>query len=320
MRNSSDMRIAQALGAACKEVGAAAHILVVEDPAGRAAVVTPLVRDAMLKADVIFGNVRIDHGFARAAGARFVGLYTRDLDGFTGPGARLPAEIVFKICELAERQWKNGKTITVTLPLGTTLTAKIVKPSFAFGHVTGPLRKGEFANWSGGFGGLCLWPEWTANGEVYFDTVATFAERTRTPLKWTVRDGRVVKIEGESQHVEFLEAQMKAAGKDADHFGEIMIGLCPNARIQFTGMYNGLYMETERHAGVMHCAIGSSTDLEDDEGRPKTPSVRPSMHFDCMNIRPTIRIDDELSVDRGRLVFVDHPEVQQLAKQYGVAF
>ena len=320
MRNSSDMRIAQALAAACREVGAKVHVIVVEDPSGRSATLTPVLRDSMLAADVIFGNVRIDHGFARAAGARFVGLYTKDLDGFTGPGARLPAEIVFKICELAERQWKSGRTITVTLPLGTTLTARIVKASYAFGHVTAPLRSGEFANWSGGFGGLCLWPEWTANGEVYFDTVATFSGRTRTPLKWTVRDGRVVRFEGEERHVEFLEAQVKAGGKDADHFGEIMIGLCPTARIQFTGMYNGLYMETERHAGVMHCAVGSSTDLEDDEGRPKAPSVRPSIHFDCMNIRPTIRIDGELSVDDGRLTVLDHPEVQELAKRHGVTF
>jgi len=320
MRNTSDMRIAEALGAVCREIGAVVHVTILEEPSERFAKASPLTRAAMEMADVIFGNILIDHSFARVKGARFVGLYMKDVEGFTGPGARLHPDIVFKICELAEKQWKSGKTMTVTLPLGTTLTAKIVKPSYAFGHVAGPLQKGEFTNWSGGFGGLCLWPEWTANGEVYFDTVTTFSERTRTPLKWTVRDGRVVKVEGEPQHVEFIERQIKSGGKDADHFGEIMIGLCPTARIQFNSMFNGLYLETERHAGVMHCAVGSSTDLEDDNGNPKVPSVRPSIHLDCMNLRPTIKVDDEYSIKDGRLTALDHPEVQALARKYGVAF
>lgn len=318
MRNTSDMRIAQAVGVAARQLGASVHVLVIDEPADRFAKLSPLAREAMALSDVIFSNVLTKHDFALAKGARFVGLFTATIGGFTGPGARLHPEIVFKICEIAERQWKAGKTITVTLPLGTTLTAKIVKPNYAFGHVTGPLKKGQFVNWAGGFGGLCLWPEWTANGEVYFDTVTTFPERTRTPLKWTVRDGRVVKVEGEPQHVEFIEGQIQAGGPDADHFGEIMIGLCPTARYQFDAMFNGIYMETERHAGVMHCAVGSSTDFQDEDGKPKTPSVRPTIHLDCMNMRPTILIDDELTIENGRLCAVDAPEVQELARKHGV--
>jgi hypothetical protein len=245
----------------------------------------------------------------------------KDVEGFTSNGARLPAEIVFKICQLAEKQWKSGKTITVTDGRGTNLTAKIVKPSYAFGHITKPLASGEFVNWAGGFGGLCLWPEWTANGTVCFDAVTTFAEAPlRTPVKWTVENSRVVRVEGTPEHVQFFDNAIKNGGPDADHFGEIMIGLCPTATIRFDNMFAGLYLETERHAGVMHCAVGSSTDLYDDDGKTKAPSVRPAIHLDCMNLRPTIKIDDEYTTKDGRLVWVDHPEVQALAAKYGLAF
>jgi hypothetical protein len=244
----------------------------------------------------------------------------KDVEGFTGPGARLHAEIVFKICELAQAQWKNGKTITVTDDRGTHLTAKIVKPNYAFGHVPEPLRPTQFANWSGGFGGLCLWPEWTANGTAYFDVVTTFETRLQRPLKWTVKDGRVVKVEGDPEHVEFVERAIDGGGPDADHFGEIMIGLNPVATIRFDNMFAGVFLETERHAGVMHMAVGNSTDTQDEDGNFKLPSVRTKIHLDCMSLRPTIKIDDEFSVKDGRLVFVDHPEVQALAAKHGVTF
>jgi hypothetical protein len=321
---NSDLRIGQVIASICREVGAEVDLIIVGEPRdrfGRTLNASNALKAALKAVDVIFANARgVPVGDARMTGSRSVSLRMADIEGFTSPSARLPAEIVFKICELAERQWKNGKTITVTTPQGTNLTAKIVKPAYAFGHLKGPLQPGKFVNWASGFGGLCLWPEWSANGTVCFDTVTTFEGRARTPLKWTVRDGRVVKVEGEPQHVEFIEKGIREGGTDSDHFAEIMIGLNPLADIRFDNMFAGLYMETERHAGVMHCAVGSSTDLEDDQGQTKTPSIRPSNHYDCMNLQPTIKIDDEYSVKDGRLLVVDHPEVQELAAKYGVSF
>src|SRR5580704_12386866 len=111
----------------------------------------------------------------------------------------------------------------VTCGYGTELSATITKPSYVFGHVMAPLGPGEFSNFAGGFGGLGMWPDWTANGVVYFDTVTTFPDRTRQPLKWTVSEGRVTKVEGEDEHVRIFEESFERAGADANHFGEIMI-------------------------------------------------------------------------------------------------
>jgi hypothetical protein len=318
MHSGSDLRIAQAIGMVCREVGAHVDTIIMEGPE-RGAEVTKSLLGAMAGADVIFGNALVPHTDARKLGARFVGLYMKDIEGLTSPGARLPAEIVFKICELATEQWKQGKSIKLTDSRGTNLTARITKPHYVFGHVSGPLKAGEFLNFAGGFGGLCLWPDWTANGVVFFDTVTTFAGRNRTPLKWTVEKGRVIKVDGDPDQVRFIETAIEQGGQDGNHFGEIMIGLCPNARIQFDSMFGGLYLETERHAGVMHCAVGSSTDLYDEAGRPKAPSVAPKVHLDCMNLAPTIVIDETVSVDRGRLMVVDHPEVQELARKHKVS-
>jgi leucyl aminopeptidase (aminopeptidase T) len=318
MHSGGDFRIAEAIGAAARAAGAYVDVLVHEGPE-RGARVSRSLLAAMANADVIFTNSLIHHTAAREHGARVVGLYMKDLQGLLGPGARFPAPVTFKICELATAQWKAGKTIQVTCGYGSDLSAEITAEHHAFGHISAPLRPGEFLNFAGGFGGLCLWPDWTANGVVYFDTLTTFEGRNRTPLKWTVENGRVVDVEGEQDRVDFLKAAIAGGGQDADHFGEIMIGLCPTARLQFDSMFGGLYLETERHAGVMHCAVGSSTDLYDEAGNPKTPSVYPSIHLDCMNLRPTIRIDGELSVDDGRLVVLDHPDVQALAAEHGVS-
>lgn len=317
MHNGSDLRIAEAIGMACRGVGAHVDVLIVEGPE-RGARVSRSLSAAMENADVIFLNMLTQHADARAKGARVIGLYMKDLAGLTGPGARFPAEIVFKICELATEQWKNAKTMRVTDSRGTDITASVTKPSHVFGHVTAPLKPGEFSNFAGGFGGLCLWPDWTANGVVYFDTVTTFAGKAATPLKWTVKEGRVVQVEGQDDHVRFLESAIEGGGSDADHFGEIMIGLCPHARIQFDSMFGGLYLETERHAGVMHCAVGSSTDLYADDGTPKSPSVRPSIHLDCMNLSPTIIVDETVSVDDGRLTILDDPSIRELAARYKI--
>jgi hypothetical protein len=317
MHTGSDLRIADAIGIACRSVGARVDVMVIEGPE-RGAVVSKAVQQAMAAADVIFLNMLIAHNDARQNGARVIGLYMKDIAGLTSPGARFPAEIVFKICELATDQWKRAKTIKVTCGYGSDLSAQITKPSYVFGHVMAPLGPGEFSNFAGGFGGLGMWPDWTSNGVVYFDTVTTFADRARKPLKWTVADGRVVKVEGEDEHVRFFEESFERGGADADHFGEIMIGLCPQARIQFDSMFGGLYLETERHAGVMHCAVGSSVDLYAEDGSPKAASVRPPIHLDCMNLAPTIMVDDVISIDRGRLAVLDDPEVRELASKYDV--
>jgi leucyl aminopeptidase (aminopeptidase T) len=242
----------------------------------------------------------------------------KDINGLTGPGARFPAEIIFKICELATEQWQRASTMRVTCGHGSDLTASITKKNHVFGHIPHALEPGEFTNFAGGFGGLCLWPDWTGNGVVYFDTVTTFEGRAKEPLKWTVKDGRVTNIEGLPEHVAFFEQAIEGGGENADHFGEIMIGLCPTARIQFDSMFGGLYLETERHAGVMHCAVGRSTDMVAEDGSPKAPSVEVPIHLDCMNLAPTIVVDDEVSVDNGRLTVLDHPDVRALAAKYEI--
>src|ERR1051326_1880071 len=269
LHTKSDLRIGESIAFICREVGANVDILIVGEPTEH-------------------WGTRLKTSAAANAAMK---------------------ESVLKICELAERQWKNGKTFTVRTNQGTELTAQVTKTSYAFGHVKGPLQPGQFVNWSGGFGGLCLWPDWTANGTVCFDTVCTFEGRNRTPMKWTVENGRVMKVEGQPDHIRFIENAIETGGPDANHFGEIMIGLNPAATIRFDNMFAGLYLEPERHAGVMHCAVGSSTDLEDDQGNPKTPSVRPRIHLDNLQLRPTILVDGEYSVNDGRLVWVDHPEV-----------
>lgn len=153
-----------------------------------------------------------------------------------------------------------------------------------------------------------MWPAWTAEGVIYFDAAHTFKGRLRTPVKYTVKEGRVVKFEGDPEHVSFYEGIIKRFGEDARHVAEFMIGLNPKSRIFLD---DPTHMEAHRHAGALHCAIGMSID----EDR----SVNPGIHLDNWIEKPTIYIDDQVCVDKGKLmVYYKDPDVLALLKKYEI--
>ncbi|MBI2873843.1 MAG: hypothetical protein HYY09_02030, partial [Firmicutes bacterium] len=49
-----------------------------------------------------------------------------------------------------------------------------------------------------------------------------------------------------------------------------------------------------------------------------TPSVDPGIHLDHLVIEPTITIDGEPCVEKGRLLALDDPDIQALARKLGV--
>jgi leucyl aminopeptidase (aminopeptidase T) len=329
----TDERRASAIAQVCREEGAEVTVMIMKAQDLPNQEPPKAVSDAMKAVDITFAPLyyTISHTKARfaanEAGAAYMGLYEPDIDAMASEGARFPAEILFEVAKKVARQWQNGKRIHITCEKGTDISGQITVP---YNNVVGegclveddgePLffRKGKkkgasgptllFGNFAGGFGAVGVWPAWTAEGVIYFDAAHTFKGRLKTPVKYTVEKGQVVRFEGEPEHVAFYDGIVKRFGKDARHLAEFMIGLNPKTRINLD---DPTHMEAHRHAGALHCAIGQSVDWR--------RSVSPGIHLDNWIQRPTIHIDDQPCVKEGKLlVYYEDPEIQALLKKYHI--
>jgi transposase-like protein len=73
----------------------------------------------------------------------------------------------------------------------------------------------------------------------------------------------------------------------------------------------GTHMEAHRHAGALHTAVGMSVD--------RNRTVNPGIHLDQWIQRPTIYIDDEICVEKGKLrVYYDDPEILEMLDKYNI--
>jgi leucyl aminopeptidase (aminopeptidase T) len=329
----SDFRQSEAIAMACREMGTEVMIMIMKPQDLPNQEPPRAVAEAMKAVDVIFAQLyyTISHTEARfaanRAGAGYLGMYASELDSLASEGARFPNEIIMEVAKKVGKQWQSGKVIRVTCDKGTDLSAKIFDPYknvvageglvveeggepvfFRRGKTKPGEWHGLFANFAGGWGVVGMWPAWTAEGVIYFDAAHTFKGRLRTPVKYTVEKGRVVKFEGEPEHVNFYEGIIKRFGENARHVAELMIGLNPKTRIY---LEDPTHMEAHRHAGSLHCAIGMSTDMD--------RTVNPGIHLDNWIEKPTVYIDDQVCVDRGKLmVYYNDPEILALLKKYGI--
>lgn len=322
-----DLANAEAIAAVCSEVGAKVTTMVIPPQELPNQEPPPPVAAAMKHADCIFLPLyyTISHTDARfeanARGARVMGMYaSTTTDALASKGAKFPAEIIFAVTRKVAAQWCNGKRIHITCDKGTDVSGEIRHPErnvVGWHGTAAPLGSypegadswmNKFGNFAGGFGVVGVWPEWTASGVMYYDAAHTFKGRLRTPLKFEIRDGRVVDMDGDPEVVEFFSALPDRFGPDALHIGEFMIGLNPWTRIYLD---DGTHMEAHRHAGALHTAVGMSVD------RDRT--VNPGIHLDQWIQRPTIHIDDELCVENGRLkVYYDDPEILNLLEKHAI--
>ena len=255
---------------------------------------------------------------AKEAGARHIVCAMDSLHALCTEGARFPMEITFEVCRKVFYQWRNGKEIHVTASNGTDIRAEL-KPEYVIGGPMLPVEPGTFEVFAGGTGDVGMWPAYTAEGVIVFDCLHTFAGLVEPKTKMYVEKGQVVKIEGAPEHVKFFEDLKKEYGPDAWHLGELMIGLCPKARVTIE---DPSHLEAHRHAGCLHAATGMSVDFYDDPTDrttlKSTSSVDPGIHLDHLVIEPNIYIDGELCVEKGRLLVLDDPEILALAKKLGV--
>ena len=252
-------RIADALVRGAYAVGAeVAHILY-PSRAVSGTEPPPIVAKAMAASDVFIAACvkSITHTLARkeacAAGAR----------GATWPA--VTEEIVLRLvpvdytevarrCHAIADRWDQADNVVITAPDGTNLTLKATgrKASRRSGICHNP---GEFNQIPGVSSIAPL--EGTPEGTIVVNASMTITENPTDnlltePMRWTVENGKIVKIEGGSQAMQFK--QMLAELNDANSYQvcEIGIGFHPTAII------TGAVMEDERAAGVVHFGLGTN--------------------------------------------------------------
>jgi leucyl aminopeptidase (aminopeptidase T) len=320
----SDTRIAQAVMAVLLEIGADPALIVQKARPFPHEEPPEPVAQAMKAADLIFCCTYQEMIYAQArleatkSGARYIEMVMDSVESMCTEGARYPIELIFETCRRIFEQWRSGETIHVTCDKGSDLTAQL-QPQNVVGGPMKPVEPGTFEVFAGGTGDVGMWPAWTAEGVLVFDCVHTFIGRLKTPTKLFVEGGQVVRVEGDAEQVTFFEGIFEKFGDGGRHIGELMIGLNPKARIFVD---DPTHLEAHRHAGCLHVATGMSIDFyEDPTDRTtmKSPTVDPGIHLDHLIIEPTIKIDDEVCVEKGRLKVLDHPDLQAMAAKYGLS-
>lgn len=321
--SNSDARIAHVFAAVCREVGADVSVMFMESRSIPHEEPPAVVAAAMKASDVFFEICEPMILYAKAcreakeAGARHICCAMDSLAALCTEGARWPLEITFEVCRKVFAQWRSGKEIHVTAENGTNIKAQL-KPGNVVGGPMVPVEPGTFELFAGGTGDVGMWPAWTAEGVLVFDCLHTFPGLVHPKTKMYVEKGQVVKIEGGAEHVKFFEEMKAKYGPDAWHLGELMIGLCPKARITID---DPSHLEAHRHAGCLHAATGMSVDFYRDPAdrtTMKPPTVDPGIHLDHLVIEPNIYIDGVACVEKGHLLALDDPDVRGIADRLGV--
>lgn len=228
----------------------------------------------------------------RGLGARLAALHhTATLGAFT-TGARFPPEIFYEIKSRVLEQVIGSSEIRVTTSYGTDIRFAQMR----FDTDNGPLT--EPGSWSPfPYGGVNWYPDDTSGCAVIEECTVTGVPSDRLELHFD--SNRVVDISG---GIEARDLEVLSPG--GYYMRHAFIGLNPKVRVKGAPQF-----EREKHAGAFYFGI-DSLGAADRVGPGRA-------HCDCQFDRPTITVDGEPLVDRGRLLTLDHPSVRAAAAKHG---
>ncbi len=209
---------------------------------------------------------------------------------------RFPIPLYCEIGERAMRLMKGAKKIRYTTASGTDVTFEGPQ-GVSYGE---PLKPGTWAIFPPM--GINFYPQ-NSNGFLVPDETA-LTGKLSSPIKFTIENNFVVKIEGASG-AERNAIESFCNGRF--YLRHTVIGLNPKVR-----MVNAPEFERERAAGTTYLGIdGTGPSGQIDRGKPGFS------HLDMIFDTPTVYIDDRMVVKDRRLLLLDDPELQEIAKQYG---
>ena len=179
----------------------------------------------------------------------------------------------------------RAKSVHLTSDLGTDIRMDVIgRQAISLagqgrpGHLGGSAFPGEAA----------IAPiEGSANGKIVFEYSMDNLGLLDQPIHLTVKEGSVTAIEGGSSADE-LRRLLDQSDAGATNIAEFAIGTNPVASM------TGNMAENKKVRGTVHMALGDNMTIGG--------AVRSDVHLDGMVLRPTVTIDGETLVDRGRLM------------------
>lgn len=192
------------------------------------------------------------------------------------------SELTLRISEILT----GGKLAHLTTPLGTDLEIPIngIKAISSTGIVREP---GMFGNLPSGESYL-MPEEGKARGVYYVDgSLAGVGLIKEQPIKITVENGVAVRIEGGKEAKQFAK-MVEQVGDKARNLAELGVGTNYMAQI------NGTVLEDEKALGTVHLALGNNVSMGG--------TVNVGFHVDGIITKPTLKIDDFVVLENGKMV------------------
>ncbi len=192
--------------------------------------------------------------------------------------------ILQKDCSYLEEILNNGNTVHLTTELGTDITFSIENRS---GKIDGGvyIKPGDFGNLPAGE--VYIAPvEGTANGKIVIDGSMAGVGLVDEPIILTVERGLAVKVSGGNSAAK-LESILEKYGEKSRNIAELGIGIHPQAKL------TGEILEDEKILGTVHIALGDNSTFGG--------TVEVASHLDGVILNPTLKIDDKIIIDNGKL-------------------
>jgi len=288
--SKSDFEIVYTLAGVIKSVGAEYTIAIMPGrDHSNAAVLTNFINKGLESADVLIGLTRasgapcyseVAQQLFYSGKIRSMSMVFRNLNHLTEGGATADYDKIAENASELANIWRNGQEIRVTSDKGTNIKAPIVKERVRIenGFATKPGDECAFSD-----GEVFMYPVGGADGVVVIDGPIYRFGQPSTPLKIDVKNGKAIHMEGGDEAGKQLK-KVVFSTKNADNFAEFAIGLNPNSLI------NGDFEEEKKALGNVHFALG------------KTPVVYSPIHMDIVMREGTVKIDDEIVLEKGKLL------------------
>ncbi|WP_433430967.1 hypothetical protein [Nonomuraea sp. CA-141351] len=229
----------------------------------------------------------------KSRSTRFLSLHMTATAGALITGGRLPAEVFYALLRRALRQLSGAQAIRVTTGSGTDVTFS----GPAFDPDPGAMRPGDWRPFP--YGGANFWPDDTEGVIMIEDCTVTGVPEE--PLRVTLEGNLVRKIEGGA-----AAEQLRRYAPEGYYMRHALIGLNPKVRVS-----GGTQFEREKHAGAFYCGLDGLT------GGLPVKTGPGFAHCDCQIDRPTMLVDGELFIEKGRLLMLDDPEIREVAARFG---
>ncbi len=212
----------------------------------------------------------------------------------------MPSPALRKRVEAGEKRLANAKKLQFTNAAGTDVTYELADKSILteYGYTATP---GRWDHWPGGFLAT-LASEGGVNGRVVMDVndiVYPLKSFLKSPVEFIIKDGVVIEINGGTDADE-LKAFIASYDDDRAH-AVSHIGWGLNEHCQWTVDLPGIGMDGRACYGNVLFSLGPDTEFG---GANDTPC-----HLDLPMQHCTLRLDNELIVEEGRIV----PQDMQVA-------